>query len=89
LEVVQSGANVILTVHNTGPYVDQNYIDLLNSESNPKGDNDVSGVYLIKKVLNIFSIGTMTFFSDEIYRKLGWFKVEFILNNWNEETIAH
>lgn len=60
----QDGNWLTITITNTGPMVGVNGMENLKLD-NPKPDSPSSGISLIKKLLDVFGLGTLTFREDE------------------------
>lgn len=77
----------ILTISNTGPGAgdisSKEIINKLNSKEDPKGYKSVAGLKLIRKLLEDFELGDISYDSEQICGDFYKFIVKLTLKTWN------
>ena len=80
VEPVDDG--IRLTISNTGPLVEDTPMEELRGGGNPKGKQSVAGLNLVRNLLDSFNLGNISFDQEQLFEKLGRFKVVMKLKNW-------
>lgn len=85
LEIKQNGKDLLISVINSGPFVESHLLTKLKSGINIKDNDEASGIYLIQKLLSVFDLGMVDFACRPIYGKFSEFEVTLKLGQWPQK----